>query len=439
MELLQEGIASGAFHNSSERYDPPKCHPHTRLAVIEAIMNWIKDGQKTSFLMWLYGPAGAGKSAIAQTIAEMCHRLGILAASFFWSRSAAGRNDEMRLIASLAYQLIITIPEMRIHVETAIENDPVLLSRSLDAQMESLITEPLEKTFLGSQEQTVDLGEPKLVILDGLDECGEPSVQKYILKVISTAILRFPLCIHILIASRPEQEIRDSFNAKPLLSITTRLPLDDNYRPDDDIGRFLIDSFTALKESHVLGSLLPTTWPTTEDIDRLVQKSSGQFIYAATVVKFVKSPRRRPDEQLKIIFGIGGTGKHTPFSELDALYLHIFSMVDDLPRVLEIMSCLYFLDYSNPSVDNIEKMLFYTRGDVHLILIDLHSILDVPDITSDRSLRVFHASLQDFLMDPNRSGTSFLDESIARARLAQCFMRHIHNFPTSTSEPGKYM
>lgn len=405
-------------------------------------MDWIKDGQKTSFLMWLYGPAGAGKSAIAQTIAEMCHELGILAASFFWSRSAAGRNNETRLIASLAYQLIITIPEMRIHVETALENDPVLLSRSLDAQMESLVIEPMEKTFLGSQEQTVDLGEPKLVILDGLDECGRPSVREYILKVISTAILRFPLRIHILIASRPEQEIRDSFNSKPLLSITTRLPLDDKYFPDDDIIRFLIDSFTAIKESHVLRSLLPTTWPTTKDIDTLVKKSSGQFIYAATVVKFVKSPRRRPDEQLKIIFGIGGTGKHTPFSELDALYLHIFSTVEDsdLPRVLEIMSCLYLLR-SNfyPSVDNIENMLFYTRGDVHLILIDLHSILDVPDIASDRSLRVFHASLQDFLMDPNRSGRFFLDESIARARLAQYFMRHIHNFPTSTSEPCKYM
>jgi len=332
------------------------------------------------------------------------------------------------------------IPEMRIHVEKAIENDPVLLSRSLDAQMESLVIEPLEKTFLGSHEQTVDLGEPKLVILDGLDECGGPGVQEYILKVISTAILRFPLRIHILIASRPEQGIRDSFNAKPLLSITTRLPLDDKYLPDDDIGHFLIDSLTALKESHILRSLLPTTWPTTKDIDMLVQKSSGQFIYAATVVKFVKSPRCRPDEQLKIILGIGGTGKHTPFSELDALYLHIFSTVEYLPRVLEIMSCLYFLhSHFYPRVDNIENLLFYTQGDVHLILIDMHSILDVPDITSSKPLDVFHASLQDFLMDPNRSGTFFLDESIARARLAQCFLRHIPNFPTSTSNPCKYM
>ena len=98
--------------------------------------------------MWLFGPAGAGKSAIAQTIAEMCHRLGILMASFFWSRNAADRNDATCLIASLAYQLIVTIPQMRMHVESAVENDPMLISHSLEAQMESLIIEPLEKALL---------------------------------------------------------------------------------------------------------------------------------------------------------------------------------------------------------------------------------------------------------------------------------------------------
>jgi hypothetical protein len=198
----------------------------------------------------------------------------------------------------------------------------------------------------------------------------------------------------------------------------------------------MIDSFKTLKDSHVLRSLLPATWPTTEDIDTLVQKSSGQFIYAATVVKFVKSPRHRPDEQLKIIFGISGPGKHTPFAQLDALYLHIFNMVEDLPRVLEIMSCLFLLPpYLN--MEDIEDLLFYNRGDIQLILCDLHSVLNVPEITEGGSLGVFHASLRDFLMDPNRSGTLFLNEGLARAQLTQCFMRHIRNFPTSGSE-GEY-
>jgi DNA replication protein DnaC len=44
-------------------------HPSTRVAVLEHIMSWILDLQKICFFMWLYGPAGAGKSAIAQSIA----------------------------------------------------------------------------------------------------------------------------------------------------------------------------------------------------------------------------------------------------------------------------------------------------------------------------------------------------------------------------------
>ena len=75
---------------------------------------------KRYYFMWLYGPAGVGKSAIAQTIAEQCHELKLLAASFFFSRTTAGRNDHSRLIATLIYQLCLSIPEIRTYVEDAI-------------------------------------------------------------------------------------------------------------------------------------------------------------------------------------------------------------------------------------------------------------------------------------------------------------------------------
>jgi len=41
IELLQRKIAPGAFHDSGERYDPPKCHEHTRVAILQEIMDWI--------------------------------------------------------------------------------------------------------------------------------------------------------------------------------------------------------------------------------------------------------------------------------------------------------------------------------------------------------------------------------------------------------------
>ena len=48
-------------------------------------MKWIKwEEDLNSFIMWVYGPAGAEKSAISQTIAEMCEEEMILLASFFF-------------------------------------------------------------------------------------------------------------------------------------------------------------------------------------------------------------------------------------------------------------------------------------------------------------------------------------------------------------------
>ncbi|KDR71958.1 hypothetical protein GALMADRAFT_30531, partial [Galerina marginata CBS 339.88] len=402
--------APGAFHNSSERYDPPKCHPQTRVAVIQAIIDWIEDGQKTSFIMWLNGPAGAGKSAIAQEIAELFHKWGRLAASFFWSRYAAARNNEERLIASLAYQLLIAIPSMRAYVEEGLEADPAIFTRSLEAQMESLIVQPLEKVSIQGQQGPVNSEDPKLIILDGLDECGTPDIQRYILTVISRSVHKFRIPLFFIIASRPEQAIRDSFNNQPLFDITTRLTLDETYSPDDDIRLFLVESFESVKRTHLLRSHFPRVWPLKSAIDVLVRKSSGQFIYAATVVKFVRSARRRPSEQLDVILGITAARDDTPFAELDSLYRHIFSVVEDLPRALEVLSILLLVyDRTELNMGEIETFLSYPPGDLQLILIDLHSVINIPADGDGKSyLHIFHASLQDFLMDSTRSKDLYL-------------------------------
>jgi hypothetical protein len=84
MDFLKEAAVPGAFHNSLQRSDPPKCHKHTREAILDKIMEWVRKKIDTdTFIMWLYGAAGAGKSAIAQTIAELCEEHKLLLASFF--------------------------------------------------------------------------------------------------------------------------------------------------------------------------------------------------------------------------------------------------------------------------------------------------------------------------------------------------------------------
>jgi NACHT domain len=270
-DFLEKYVVPDAFHNSAERYDPPKCHPHTREAILKRIMLWVDDPANEAQIMWMFGPAGAGKSAIAQSIAEMCFQQGKLAASFFFSRNASGRDNETRFISTLVYQLVLAIPEIKDAVNKALEDDGLLLSRSLHDQAQSLITKPLNDCLTSSSENGFQSPRPRLIIVDGLDECGEPKNQRYVLDVLSkvTRQLTYPLLF--LVASRPEQIIRDSFRKESMRSITTRLALDHTYEPDTDIEQFLRSKFQDIIMNHPSGADIPSGWPSDSDIWRLVK------------------------------------------------------------------------------------------------------------------------------------------------------------------------
>ena len=345
-------------------------------------MDWIADMDRQTRFLWLYGPAGAGKSAIEQTIAEWCYKMNFLAAGFFFSRSIGGRNEKTSLITTIVYQLIVSLPEIREHVGNAIYNDPSLPMRSLEAQMEALVVKPLEAAA-SSSTGGVDFmnSRPKVIVLDGLDECGDPESQRYILKVLLNSVSNHSIPFSFILASRPEQHIREAFDGKLLGSLTTRLVLDDKYHPDDDIRTFLQSNFQDIKDRHPSRAQLPSPWPSDEEVAKLVQKSSGQFIYASTVIKFIDSHRHWPPDRLDIIFGMSPCGKTTPFAEMDSLYLHILtSASDNIEKALEIFAILLFLHHQDLQITPrfIESFLSFREGEVFMILSDLHSIISVP-------------------------------------------------------------
>ncbi|KAF8175335.1 hypothetical protein BJ912DRAFT_833062, partial [Pholiota molesta] len=213
----------------------------------------------------------------------------------------------------------------------------------------------------------------------------------------------------LLITSRPEYEIRDAFVGNPLSAFVNRLSLDDNYKPDKDIRLYLESMFQDTRDRHLrLGSALPSPWPAEDDVDRLVSKASGQFIFAATVVKFIASSRHHPPERLDVILGLSAFGNETPFALLDALYHYILSSVADLPKVLEILTLLIMSKYNHIllppvpfKVEIIEALLGFSVGRV---LVDMHALVFVP-LPADRGsvLRIHHALLYDFLTDRSRS------------------------------------
>ncbi|KAF8986560.1 hypothetical protein BDQ17DRAFT_1289625, partial [Cyathus striatus] len=278
-KLLQQQTTAGASHDAGERYDAPKCHPETRKAVLSNIMNWVNSDSEPTRVMWLYGAAGAGKSAIAQTIAKECHNEGKLTASFFFSRFGAGRNKKDSLVATIAFQLSVSVPATKEFIIKNIEKNPNIFKTNIRTRMTTLVVEPFNLA------NTVDTA-PRLIVLDGLDECEVRKDQAEIIEAIAKSLsMDRGSQLRVLLASRPEVEIRQAFDEECISSISIQLALDDTFDPDKDIELFLQSRFQLLKRQHVLGSTL-VSWPSNEDIRRIVQKSSGQFIYASTVIDF---------------------------------------------------------------------------------------------------------------------------------------------------------
>ncbi|KAJ7104648.1 hypothetical protein C8R44DRAFT_549213, partial [Mycena epipterygia] len=268
-----------AFHNSEQRFPPPQCHPNTRTAVQNIIQAWADEGHEAPSGTWLYGPAGAGKSAVAQTMAERWagHEL---AAAFFFGRWHIGGSAGKYLFPTIAYQLSLNIPQLTQFIGLAVEADPAVCDKALEEQARVLIFDPM-KTLRGSYDK------PYLVIIDGLDECKGKAVQARIIKIIFKMFTGNNLPLMFLICSRPEPHIREASEALPPEARFRRLVLDETFDPSQDILHYLQDSFSEIQRKRFPNQVgRNNLWPSERDLDKLVHSASGQFIYAATVIKF---------------------------------------------------------------------------------------------------------------------------------------------------------
>lgn len=136
---LSLAVSHGAIHDSAERHPAPNCHPDTRKAVRQIIADWIHYECWASSFFRLYGPAGAGKTTILQTIAEFLCRPSEsddnLGANFFLFQS---RDQGHFLFSTIAYQLALKVPGLREHVDHIMDENPTFHTKSMDVQLQTL-------------------------------------------------------------------------------------------------------------------------------------------------------------------------------------------------------------------------------------------------------------------------------------------------------------
>lgn len=155
---------------------------------------------------------------------------GNVVASFFFNAGTPNRKDATRLIATIAHQLNVAIPEIREAMETSIARDPCIFSRSLSVQLDTLIIHPLEnisqRPIARGHTKTI----PLFIVLDGLDECEHKGL---ILELLSGIVRKSQLpLVKFLITSRQEFDIQNFFNDAAVISCSRRFSLDNQDRRD---------------------------------------------------------------------------------------------------------------------------------------------------------------------------------------------------------------
>ncbi|KAF8816969.1 hypothetical protein BYT27DRAFT_7219532 [Phlegmacium glaucopus] len=242
--------------------------------------------------------------------------------------------------------------------------------------------------------------------------------QQTIINVLSTAALELIPHVLIIIASRPEPPIRKAFNKQPISILS--VALDNDYSSQKDIESYFGFRFSELRKDPA--TALPDAWPSADVIRRLVEKASGQFIFASTVMNYLESSQRHPIESLEIVLGLLRSGDDIPFAELDALYIHIFSSIPTsiLPKVLDIFRFLLLSEDSEQKNTKILDPLFeFKPGEAAYALSNLHAILSVyPRLDRSFEIKLLHKSLEDFLLDKSRSGQFYIDPSLGHSMLA---------------------
>ena len=164
---------------------------------------------------------------------------------------------------------------------------------------------------------------------------------------------------------------------------------------------FLQDGFAKICRENSILSHVEQPWSGEDIIDLLVQRSSGQFIYAATVLKFVGTDFCSPTKHLALVL------KSDPaaFPDPDQLYTQILSVYPNAVNIVHVLGIISASHGVLPEV--IEDIFGMEEGELKLMLRGLSSLMKDKNDTGVIAYVIphfAHASFGDHLFNSSRSG-----------------------------------
>ncbi|CCO35802.1 Vegetative incompatibility protein HET-E-1 [Rhizoctonia solani AG-1 IB] len=387
------------------------CTKHTRTKVLSDLVSWVYD-KNAPAVYWMNGMAGTGKTTIAYSFCEWLEQHDLLAGSFFCTRTSASCKDVARIIPTVVYQLARYSASFQNVLYDILSADPDVGSKSIPNQIESLLKESVQKTLSKPNGTMLD---HLVIVIDALDECDDQNGVTILLDKLFELMPQLPL--KVFMTSRPEPGIGSKMSAHPGLRQVIRL---------HDIETSMVRADIELYLKEELGFMSPGL--SAEDLEQLVQRSGVLFIYAATLVRYIK-PQGQPinsHKRLQSLLNLSsGTGKqHAP---IDRLYMAILVAIfensereeDEIADIRAVLRTVLFAQepISVPTIAKLAGIDDHTRVDDALS--PLWSVLH---LSESGLVSTLHASFPDFIFDQKRSADYFCDVNEHGAELTKrCF------------------
>ncbi|QRV96780.1 hypothetical protein RhiJN_24798 [Ceratobasidium sp. AG-Ba] len=402
------------------QYDPERaCMPGTRKDILRFVSEWCKktatsnrSATANENVLWLFGQAGLGKSAITTSICEELNSIHWLAASFFCKRDDPDRRDAHRVLSSIIFGLASHHPAYAAAVRNVLENDPTVCSSSIRNLFTKLIQEILKLPYIAHSDTQ------HVIVIDGLDEC-EPREDRQTILELLLRTSELVSWLKLIVTSRPSPDIQEVFRRHG----RARFAAQDlsEYDASVDILAFIKHNFT--QSPHA--SLFPAdeaNEPNSVNLSYaatiLSQKAAGLFIWARTACEFILNDYDPPGVVRSIT---NGGDSVNPVRSLDELYTKAVQASitrqqgSDHHRaktvVQQCLSAIVVCSRRAPLSVPAMSQLFgdqMTEHILRLVVDHLKSLLYI-DKFNGETVRVYHASFVDYILDPERSGELNID------------------------------
>jgi len=164
----------------------PLCLDGTRLETMQSMTDWLTTPSEGQNILWLYGPAGSGKSTISTTIAERFRALRRLGAFIFFDRNNPVQSDPAAVIRTMAYQLAYSIPDIQPAICGKVDGVYNVSMPPIHTQFTELLLDPLTAVA------KMQCQGPIIIILDALDECGDADSRQSLVALLAKEFAKLP-------------------------------------------------------------------------------------------------------------------------------------------------------------------------------------------------------------------------------------------------------